>query len=234
MWVNLGLKLTTGVLKIRAMFENHSLGVLENDELADVMEIIHEAKGNFGKEKVKADKTVSKAEKKAIKETNLAIERAAIIMQDLNKFSGEAGVARLMQAKSDYANGILYFYENADEEMERAKKLPKATQVEREIRSDAIKNARVKKESASLIRKYGIDNIAAPDEAVKEEIVNREAHSFIESIKIKRELNAYLKKASVYARITKPYTDAKNLIEQSENYTHYEELEAKYAAIPAN
>ena len=227
-------KAYVGVLKIRAMFENHSLGVLENDELADVMEIIHEAKGNFGKEKVKADKTVSKAEKKAIKETNLAIERAAIIMQDLNKFSGEAGVARLMQAKSDYANGILYFYENADEEMERAKKLPKATQVEREIRSDAIKNARVKKESASLIRKYGIDNIAAPDEAVKEEIVNREAHSFIESIKIKRELNAYLKKASVYARITKPYTDAKNLIEQSENYTHYEELEAKYAAIPAN
>lgn len=227
-------KAYVGVLKIRAMFENHSLGVLENDELADVMEIIHEAKGNFGKEKVKADKTVSKAEKKAIKETNLAIERAAIIMQDLNKFSGEAGVARLMQAKSDYANGILYFYENADEEMERAKKLPKATQVEREIRSDAIKNARVKKESASLIRKYGIDNIAAPDEAVKEEIVNRESHSFIESIKIKRELNAYLKKASVYARITKPYTDAKNLIEQSENYTHYEELEAKYAAISAN
>ena len=132
-------KAYVGVLKIRAMFENHSLGVLENDELADVMEIIHEAKGNFGKEKVKADKTVSKAEKKAIKETNLAIERAAIIMQDLNKFSGEAGVARLMQAKSDYANGILYFYENADEEMERAKKLPKATQVEREIRSDAIK-----------------------------------------------------------------------------------------------
>lgn len=227
-------KAYVGVLKIRAMFENHSLGVLENDELADVMEIIYEAKGNFGKEKVKADKTVSKAEKKAIKETNLAIERAAIIMQDLNKFSGEAGVARVMQAKSDYANGILYFYENADEEMERAKKLPKATQVEREIRSDAIKNARAKKESASLIRKYGIDNIAAPDEAVKEEIVNRESHSFIESIKIKRELNAYLKKASVYARITKPYTDAKNLIEQSENYTHYEELEAKYAAISAN
>ncbi len=227
-------KAYVGVLKIRAMFENHSLGVLENDELADVMEIIHEAKGNFGKEKVKADKSALKTEKKAIKETNLAIERAAIIMQDLNKFSGEAGIARLMQAKSDYANGILYFYENADEEMERAKKLPKATQVEREIRSDAIKNARVKKESASLIRKYGIDNIAAPDEAVKEEIINRESHSFIESIKIKRELNAYLKKASVYARITKPYTDAKNLIEQSENYTHYEELEAKYAAISAN
>ena len=75
--------------------------------------------------------------------------------------------------------------------------------------------------------------IATPDEAVKEEIINRESHSFIESIKIKRELNDYLKKASVYARIIKPYTDAKNLIEQAENYTHYEELEARYAEMSA-
>ena len=221
------------VLKIRAMFENHSLGALENEELADAMEIIREAKSNFGKEKIKADKSASKAEKKAIKETNLAVERADIIMQDLNKFSGEAGIARLTQAKADYANGILYFYENAGEEMKRAKSLPKSTKTEKEIRSDAIRNARVKKESASLIRKFGIDNIEAPDEAVKEEIVNRETHSFTESIKIKRELNDYLKKASVYARIIKPYTDAKDLIAQAENYTHYEELEARYTAISA-
>ncbi len=226
-------KAYVGVLKIRAMFENHALGVLESDELADVMEIIHEAKNSFGKEKVKADKNASKAEKKAIKESNLAIERADIIMQDLNKFSGEAGIARLTQARADYANGILYFYENADEEMRCARNLPKSTEKEKEIRSDAIKNARIKKESASLIRKYGIDNIEAPDEAVKEEIINREAHTFIESVKIKHELNSYLKKASVYARIIKPYTNAKNLIEQAENYTHYEELEARYAGISA-
>ena len=220
-----------GVLKIRAMFENYSIGALEDDELAGAMEIIHEAKAHFGKEKMKADKSASKSEKKQIKETNLAIERAGIIMQDLNKFSGEAGIARLAQARADYANGELYFYENATEEMKNAKALPKSSKSEKEIRSDAIKNARIKKESASLIKKYGIENITAPDEAVKEEIINREAHSFIESIKIKRELNAYLKNASDYARIIKPYTDAENLIEQAENYTHYEELEERYMSI---
>ena len=56
-----------GVLKIRAMFENYSLGVLEDEELADAMEIIHEAKNNFGKEKIKADKSASKSEKKGCK-----------------------------------------------------------------------------------------------------------------------------------------------------------------------
>ncbi len=221
------------VLKIRAMFENHSLGVLENDELAEAMEIIHQAKSVYGKEKQSVDKHADKALKKQIKETNLAIERAAIIMEDLNKFSTEAGRARLMQAEEDFSRGVLYFYENAYEELKAARNLPKKTKTEKEIRSDALKNARIKKESASLIKKYGIDNITAPDEAVKEEIMNREAHSFIESINIKRELNAYLKMASVYARIVKPYTDAKYLIEQAENYTHYEELEAKYAAISA-
>ena len=222
-----------GVLKIRAMFENHSLGVLEDSELEETMEIIHEAKNNFGKEKVKAEKNASKSEKKAAKETNLAIERANIIMQDLNKFSGEAGIARLTQANADCANGIMYFYENAEEELKSARELPKSTETEKEIRSDAIKTARVKKESAALIRKYGIENIAKPDESVKEELQNKETNGFAESLKVRKELRAYLKAVSVYERTVKPYTDAKNLIEQAENYTHYEELEERYAALKA-
>ncbi len=221
------------VLKIRAMFENHSLGMLENSELSEAMEIIHQAKAFYGKEKLPIDKKAEKSVKKEIKETNLAIERAAIIMEDLNKFSGEAGIARLAQAQEDYSQGLVYFYENSKDDLRKAKSLPKKTAAEKEIRSDAIKNARIKKESAALINKYGIENIEKPDESVKEEIINREAGSFIESIKNKRELNAYLKKASVYSRVIKPYTDAKNLIEQAENYTHYEELEVLYEALPA-
>ena len=112
--------------------------------------------------------------------------------------------------------------------MKKAKALPKNTAEEKEIRSDAIKNIRIKKRSASLIRKHGIENIKAPDESVKLEIMNREAHSFFESIKIKRELNKWLKEASDYADIIKPYTSAENLLAQAEYYTHYEELEKRY------
>lgn len=223
-----------GVLKIRAMFENYSLGVLEDEELADVMEIIHEAKNNFGKEKIKADKNLSKAEKKEIKETNLAIERASIIMQDLNKFSGEAGIAKLVQARADYSNGMMYFYEEADAELKNARKMPKRNEVEKEIRSDAIKNARTKKESASLIRKYGIENITAPDESVKAELQNRETKGFAESMRVRKELKAYLKAVSIYERAVKPYTNAKNLIGQAENYTHYQELEERYCSVGLN
>ena len=216
------------VLKIRAMFENYASGMLEKDELTEVMEIIHQAKSLAGKEKLPADKNADKAVRKEIKETNLAIERAEIIMRDLNKFSGEAGRIMLIQAQEDCAKGVVYFYENAKSELKAAKKLGRETAEEKEIRSHAIRNARIKKESAALIKKYGMENITEPVESVKEEIINRDAHSFFESLKIRRELNAYLKMASVYARVTKPYNDAKDIITQAGNYTNYEELEKLY------
>lgn len=221
------------VLKIRAMFENHALGVLEKEELEDGMEIIIQAKHLFGKEKVPVDKTADKELRKEAKETNLAIERASIIMEDLNKFVTEAGKARIAQAEEDFSRGAVYFYENIRDDLKAAKKLPKNTKEEKEIRSDAIKNARIKKESATLIRKYGIDNINPPDETVKEEIINRETHTFTESMKVKKELKKYLKEASIYSRIAKPYTDAENLLAQAKYYTHYEELEGVYAEMKA-
>lgn len=222
------------VLKIRAMFENHSLGVLENEELEECMDIIMQAKSLYGREKLPIDKSASKEVRKEIRETNLAIERAAIIMEDLEKFSTAVGMAKISRAGIDLSKGQLYFYEDAADELKTAKRLPKRTKEEKEIRSDAIKSARIKRESAALIRKYGIDNINAPDEAAKEEILNREASNFADSIKIRKDLKAWLKAESVYKRATKPYTDAKGIIEQSENYAHYNELESLYAALQLN
>lgn len=221
-------KAYVGVLKIRAMFENHSLGLLEDDELQDAMEVIVEAKALLGQEKASVNRALSRKAKMEIKEKNLAIERAAIVLQDLNKFSTPVGKARLQQAQIDIARGEVCLYENALDEWRAARALPKATEDEKEIRSAAIKNARVKKRASKLINKYGRENIKAPDEAVKEEIMNREAKTFFDSIKIRKDLKAYLKAVSVYTGATKPYTAAKNLIEQAEYYTHYDELEERY------
>ena len=221
------------VLKIRAMFENHELGKLEKEELTECMVIIHQAESLVGKERVAVAKSADKTAKKQAKETNLAIERAQIIIQDLNKFTTDAGKVKLVTAHADYARGCGYFYSDAKSDMKAAKKLPKNTAEEKEIRSDAIKNARIKKESAALIRKYGAKNITAPDNAVKEEIINRETKGFFDSIKLKQELRAYLKKESIYTRVTKPYNDAKSLITQAEAYKHYGELEQIYTSLQA-
>ena len=243
------------VLKIRAMFENYSLGVLEDDELKDVMGIILQAKELFGKTPVSSDKSklklarkmskkseeekllrkqaIKDAKKELVetKETNLAIERASIIMQDLEKFTTEAGVKRIADAKQDVLLGNMFVYEDARNLLKMAKKLPKRNKVEKEIREDEIKRARVKKEALALVEKYGKENIQKPDIKVKEEILNRETNNFKDSMNQRKDLKEYLKRESIYLRVTKPYREADNLIKQSENYTHYEELVEKYKVL---
>lgn len=243
------------VLKIRAMFENHSLGMLDDDELISAMEIIDEAKTHYGNKPNMPDRSLIKNAKKMPRKTeeekqlriqaiknakneiektinnNLAIERAPIIIEDLNKFSGTPGKKRIEIAEADFANGNMYFYENANAELKLAKKLPKSTKDEKEIRADAIKNARIKKESANIIKKYGKENLIKPSESVKEDLMNKETSSFAESMKVRRELRKYLKQVSVYARAVKPYTEAELLLRQSQYYSDYEELEKRYSAL---
>ena len=221
-------KAYVGVLKIRAMFENYSIGLLEDEELIDVMAIINEARESLGREKINIEKKDSREIKKQIKEINLAIERAPIIMQDLNKFTTKAGMERLRRAQEDASREELYLYDNIAEEMKAAKSLPKKTEEEKEIRTDALNNLRAKKRAAALIKKYGKENIILPPESEKEEILARESSSFFDSLKIRKDLKAYMKKVSIYKEATKPYTEAKNLLLQAEYYTHFEEIEERY------
>ena len=248
-------KAYVSVLKIRAMFENHALGMLDDGELIEAMEIIREANELYGKEKLPIDKTAlrlakqmpknteeekelrKQAIKKArdeihsIRERNLAIERAPIIMEDLNKFSGDAAAIALSEAARDVSFGKLHIYEDAKQAMKAAKRLPSKTYAQKTIRDNAIKRARVKKEASRLIRKIGIDHLTPPDPAQKEALINRETKSFLESLVQKRELRAMLKKESIYQRAIKPYTDAELLLAQAKYYEHYEELNERYLEL---
>lgn len=246
------------VLKIRAMFENYGLGLLDDDQLKETMEIIHKAKSLQGKKKQIIDKSELKRAKKmpksseeekllrkekikqakndikCVKETNLAIERNNIVLQDLDKFSGEAAKTNIALAKRTIEQGKVCSYVNVNIEIKNAKALPKKNQQDILIRDFAIKLARAKKEAVALINKYGEEYLIAPDKKVKEEIISRDASSFSQNVKQRQELKQYMKKESVYDRITKPYREAQNYITNYENYTHYEQLEERYAVLSQN
>lgn len=243
------------VLKIRAMFINNSIGKLDDDELRDTMEIIHRAKRLAGKEKHILDKTAIKQAKKLpksteeekniryaaikkakdeyenLREANLFIERIPIILEDLGKFEGESAQIRLQEAEKCVARGMLFSYSDYAAELSAARALPKATKEEKTIRNDTIKLAKQKKQSFKLIEKYNITPEFLPDESVKTELQNREAKGFFDSLKIKKELRAYAKAVSIYERATKPYTDSKLLLTQSQHYSHFEELEERYLSL---
>ena len=238
------------VLKIRAMFINHSVDKLEDGELTEAIGIINRARELHGKEALPLDKSKIKAAKKLPKktdeektlrqieiskakaeyreteETNLAIERAGVIIDELNKFSTKAGLIRIAEAEKTVLNGKLHNYTDAAEEMKKARALPKKTAEEKEIRGDAINLARYKKQASRLIEKYGMDNIVLPDESVKTELQERKTPTFSESMQVRKELRAYAKAVSVYERATKPFTEAELLLTQAKHYACLDELEA--------
>ena len=245
------------VLKIRAMFINNAVGKLTDEELCDTMEIIHRAREFKGKDKIPLDKTAIKqarklpksteeeknirytAIKKAkeeyenVREGNLFLERIPFILEDLSKFDSRVGHERLAAAEKCVARGALFLYSDYAAELSQAKALPKSTKEEKEIRSDAIRLAKLKKQSYKLITKYNINEEYLPAESVKTELQEREAKTFLESMKIRRELRAYAATVSRYERATKPYTDSELLLTQAKDYSSLQELEERYMAIKA-
>lgn len=229
------------VLKIRAMFEDYGNGELEDNQLVDAMNIIKATQNGFEKKTVdkialklakkNKDKEAiarAKADIREAKKHNEFVEGLPIVKEELEKFSTDRYKAKLDSAKNTVALGEIYLYSDWREEMAKAKQLPKNTDEENEIRSDAMQLAREKKRSAKLLAKYGKENLVLPDEKVMEEIKNRDYNSEKERREIKKELKAYTDGVSIYRRITKPYNDAKNLIIQAENYAHLEDIEKMY------
>lgn len=232
------------VLKIRAMFEDYGNGELEDEQLIDAMKIINGARTDLQKKAVdkralklarkNKDKEairLAKAEIREAKKHNEFVDGLPIVKEELEKFNTERFKAQLASAKATLNNGEVYLYSDWREEMARAKQLPNSTDEEKEIRSDALQLARLKKRSFKLLEKHGKENLVLPDEKRAEEIKNREYNTEKERRQIRKELKAYTDGVSVYRRITKPYDDARNLIIQAENYTHLGEIEKLYENI---
>lgn len=232
------------VLKIRAMFEDYGNGDLDNEELVDAMRIINGVKADLQKKTI--DKSALKLAKKhkdkraigeekakirEIKKYNEFVSSLPMVKDELDKFNTQRFKKQLESARNTMAQGEICLYTGWKEEMAEAKALPKATQEEKEIRSDALKLAREKKRSVKLLSKYGEDNLTIPDETIPAEIKSREINTSKERAQAKKELKAYTKGVSVYRRITKPYNDARKLVMQAENYTHLAEIEALYESV---
>ena len=234
------------VLKIRAMFEDYGNGELDNNQLVEAMKIIKGAKDDL--QKVHIDKSTLKLAKKQKDKETVAKEKAKIkeakkhnefvsglpiVKEELNKFNTQRYKSQLEFAKATVSKGEVCLYVDWADVRSLAKAMPKSTKEQKEIRADAIKLAREMKRSYKLLAKYGSDNLITPDERIPEEIKNREFANEKERRQAKNELKAYTKGVSVYRRITKPYYDAKNIV-QAENYSHLDEIEMLYEHVRSN
>lgn len=173
-------------LKIRAMLEDYSNGVLKDNDLVEVCDIIKEAeslkdcspdavsKNDYRSIKDKAAKKQAKADYKAALKRNEDIEIAAFVNAEVNKFSSQLFINKINAAHeiTDGGLDIIGKY-NIDElraELSRAKAIPSSTEEEKEIRKDAIELARNKISACKAYGKYFKDgkDFAEPDFSVLE------------------------------------------------------------------
>ncbi len=157
------------VLKIRAMFEDHNNGITNNRGLVEGIDTINHAKQTAALEPKAVDRSYRsikdkeerKAAKKAHKEAvefNEEIEISKLVCQELDKFSAPLYQSQLKASRALVSGGLAaLYYLDADEinaELAKARKLPKATEAEREYRHFAIEIAHGKKEAIKAIKKY--------------------------------------------------------------------------------
>lgn len=172
------------VLKIRAFFEDFGNNNLDDENLVEVIEMIEDAQVLINEEvqkeskenikKAKASKDAqkiieAKEEYKRIKERNLDIKLAPYVVNEINRFNTELGKIQIADAQMIYDRGLEGLEKVSIEELRKslaeAKKLPKSTEEEKQLRKYKIDFARTRLTARKYQNKYysETNKIATPD-----------------------------------------------------------------------
>lgn len=273
------------VLKIRAFFEDFGNNTLSDDDLVEVIEMVETSKEliNEQSEKVtkkgikeaKATKDENKIKqakeeyKKAV-ERNLNIQLAPFVMNELNHYYSEIGRMKVADASAIVAEGLQglsnHSVKDLKKELKEAKKLPKNTAEEKEIKKYKVNFCRARINARKCQAKYfnsqpitelpddtklnklynKSERLEEKESALYKELVtakkeknkaeadriNAEVKKIKETFKaLNKEINQEQNKFLSYNRSAKPYLDAEKVLNQAENYTHFDELRERYQQV---
>lgn len=273
------------VLKIRAFFEDFGNNTLSDEDLVEVIEMVETSKEliNEQGEKVtkkgikeaKATKDENKIKqakeeyKKAV-ERNLNIQLAPFVMNELNHYYSELGRMKVADASAIVAEGLQglsnHSVKELKKELKEAKKLPKNTAEEKEIKKYKVNFCRARINARKCQAKYfnsqpitelpddsklnklynKSERLEEKESALYKELVtakkeknkaeadriNAEVKKVKETFKaLNKEINQEQNKFLSYNRSAKPYLDAEKVLNQAENYTHFDELRERYNQV---
>lgn len=172
----------------------------------------------------------ARAEIRTYKRMNEDISVCDFVIDEMNKYTTvrvQKQYARYVELKQLGTEGI----RNADKSLlKKAKAMPKSTYDERIYRSDAMAAARLMLSCKKYLCKYYPDGkVTVPDETAFEKAENMPETTLSERIAKKRAIKVLVNEKSRYVRSVKILLDADRMITEKENFTHLEEIRAKYA-----
>lgn len=185
------------VLKIRALFEDIANGTNVEDSFAQVNEIIGKTndycdktpidiktqKANYKKIKKNLSKEAQKEEKEALRESRLhneEIEIAKFVKSELTYFSTPSGRAKLDSAKKIANAGLNGFLSLPLPSKSELKKLPRGTEEEKLIRTDALRLLGDIKTAKRTASKYYPNGIEEFDKTVFDKLFDAEDKNELE------------------------------------------------------
>ncbi|MCC8073769.1 MAG: MFS transporter [Clostridiales bacterium] len=207
------------VLKIRAMFEDYGNGQLNDDSLAEAVEIIETSKKNADLDMIKIDrkavkkikdKTARKQAKKQLKadiETNNNIMISKYVLAEINKFNTPEGQVQVENAQKMVNAGLNGFMNEDTLTIAQVKAMPKDTAEQKEQRSEAISNVRNFKTAKKTIAKYFPNGIKEFDASV-----------FDMLFKLEDENEADLRRISLEIKTKKENNNKSNLDELKKEF----------------
>lgn len=182
-------KAMVSVLKIRALFEDYGNNALSDENLIEAIDLIDEAYEYYDKTPAKPDKTEireakrskDKASVKAAKrkvheqkERNEKIVIGQFIVREVEKFSNPVMQVQVERAKRICEGGLAGLKNLNTISVKEARRLPKNTPLEKEIRKYAIENARAERLSRKALRKNYANGISEFDSGVFGELFRQE------------------------------------------------------------
>jgi len=197
-------------------------------------------------------KAAKKAYRQAL-EFNEEIDIAKFVCAELDKFESDLGKHKLEVYKNIYEQGIDYIkgidIDSVRNEIAEAKALPKITPDEKAFRSFRIELAKTKRSAKKAYDKYygTVNDFTEPDmdELLalfdKEDELDGEIFTLnkngdkngakakiAEKKEVQKQAKDLMDEFARFNRAAKPYNDAKKLLNQFENYSHFDEIEALY------
>lgn len=236
------------VLRIRALFEDYGNGVLSDETLVDTIDLveeireysqmekrdvsktaIEEAKNIADKNERKAAVKAAKKQRRENKKINNEIEEAYIVMDEMSRFETKRMQDQVAYAHTIAAQGLQSAFKYSPDMLKEAKKMPHADKEEKIHRRDVMDVLYAwKRANKVAVKAYPNGVIVKPDEDKMNEALKMPEETTAQSRAKKKLIKKYTKELTNYHRAAKPYLDAERLILQKENYTHYDEIFAKY------
>lgn len=210
------------------------------EEKAQRKQAIAQAKLTPHMEQRKAKIKQAKQLCREVRERNKEIMIAPFIMDEMRKFQTRRYQKQVEEAKLVAGAGLEgLMWLDTERLAAQAKDMNRKDAEEKRIRSDLKDLVRSIRTAQNLMRRHYPNGLSEPDPQRLMEAEERPTSSLFDLLKKKREISLALKEQSVYARCSKPYTQAMALIRQAENYSHLEELQARYEqvkrqAVPAS